>query len=231
MKEFPDQPDLTDQTRAAIEVLSRNPAGFFLMVESGHIDKYSHALDWERAVYDTIMLDNAVKVAFDFAAGRNDTLVIVVPDHTHGISVVGTVDDGKPGDMRDRIGTYADAGYPNYPAPDAAGYPSRVDVSKRLAVFFNDFPDHCETFRPHMDRTNTPVVQGADRRFVANEENCKVAGAQRREGILPHGADSGVHTADDAILRAVGPGAERFRGFMENTEVFRVIAQALSLGR
>jgi alkaline phosphatase len=231
VKEFPDQPDLTDQTRAAIEVLSRNPAGFFLMVESGHIDKYSHALDWERAVYDTIMLDNAVKVAFDFAAERNDTLVIVVPDHTHGISVVGTLDDSKPGDMRDRIGTYAEAGYPNYPAPDAAGYPSRVDVSKRLAVFFNDFPDYCETFRPHMDRTNAPVVQGADRRFMANEENCKVAGAQRREGILPRGADSGVHTADDAILRAVGPGAERFQGFMENTEVFRVIAQALSLGR
>ena len=40
------------------------------MVESGRIDKYSHSLDWERAVYDTIMLDNAIKVAKDFAAGR-----------------------------------------------------------------------------------------------------------------------------------------------------------------
>ena len=42
------------------------------MVESGRIDKYSHSLDWERAVYDTIMLDNAVKVAKDFA-GRATT--------------------------------------------------------------------------------------------------------------------------------------------------------------
>jgi alkaline phosphatase len=54
---FPDQPDLTDQVRAALDVLSKNDKGFVLMVESGRIDKYSHSLDWERAVYDTIMLD------------------------------------------------------------------------------------------------------------------------------------------------------------------------------
>ena len=54
--------------RAALDVLSKNDKGFVLMVESGRIDKYSHSLDWERAVYDTIMLDNAVKVAKDFAA-------------------------------------------------------------------------------------------------------------------------------------------------------------------
>ena len=48
-------------------MLSRNPQGFFLMVESGLIDKYTHALDMERAVYDTIMLDNAVKLARDWA--------------------------------------------------------------------------------------------------------------------------------------------------------------------
>src|SRR5262245_39467720 len=71
---FPDQPDLADQTQAAIDILSRNPNGFVLMVESGLIDKFSHVLDWERAVYDTIMLDNAVAVAKRFAAGRDDTL-------------------------------------------------------------------------------------------------------------------------------------------------------------
>ena len=66
---FPDQPDLTDQVRAALDIVSRNDKGFVLMVESGRIDKYSHSLDWERSVYDTIMLDNAVKIAKDFAAG------------------------------------------------------------------------------------------------------------------------------------------------------------------
>ncbi len=70
VERFPDQPDLTDQVGAALTVLSKNEAGFFLMVESGMIDKYTHLLDMERAVYDTIMLDNAVKVASDWARAR-----------------------------------------------------------------------------------------------------------------------------------------------------------------
>ena len=43
VKKFPEQPDLTEQVQAALNILSRNDAGFFLMVESGLIDKYAHA--------------------------------------------------------------------------------------------------------------------------------------------------------------------------------------------
>src|SRR5499433_1127702 len=127
---FPDQPDLTEQVKVALDVLSKNDKGFVLMVESGRIDKYSHSLDWERAVYDTIMLDNAVKLAKDFASARNDTLVIVVPDHTHPVSIVGAYNDDRPGQqLRDKLGVYAEAGFPNYPAPNGQGYPDKVDVS------------------------------------------------------------------------------------------------------
>jgi alkaline phosphatase len=229
---YPEQPDVADMTRAAIQVLERNPDGFFLMVEAGLIDKFNHPLDWERAVYDTIMLSNAVQVAKDFAARRNDTLIIVVPDHTHGLAIVGTLDDAKPGaELRDKVGTYAEAGYPNYPAPDRAGYPASVDVSRRLAVFFADFPDYYETYRPKVDGPFEPSIRdGATKQFVANDRY-KADGAQLRGGNLPRSADTGVHTADDAVLTAMGPGAERFHGFMDNTEVFRVIADSLGLGR
>ncbi len=227
---FPNQPDLTEEVRAALAVLSRNPKGFFLMVESGLIDKANHPIDWERSVYDTIMLDNAVKVARDWAAGRDDTLIIVVPDHTHAVSLIGTVDDDKPGPMRERVGVYQEAGFPNYPAPNAQNYPEKVDVSRRLAVFYGSFPDYCETFRPSMDGLRVPAVKKGDI-YVANEKLCEQEGAQRREGILPRSADSGVHAVDDAILRAWGPGSERFHGFMNNTQVFRVMAETLGLGR
>jgi alkaline phosphatase len=104
---YPHQPDLVDMTRGAIEVLSRHRNGFLLMVEAGIIDKYLHPLDWERSVYDTIMLDNAVKLAKDFAAKSNDTLILVTPDHTHGVSLIGTVDDDNPApEMRDKVGVY-----------------------------------------------------------------------------------------------------------------------------
>jgi alkaline phosphatase len=228
----PEQPDVADMTRAAIQVLSRNPAGFFLMVEAGLIDKFNHPLDWERAAYDTIMLSNAVQVAKDYAGRRNDTLIIVVPDHTHGLAIVGTVADAKPGaEMRDKVGTYAEAGYPNYPAPDRNGYPPSIDVSRRLAVFYADFPDYYETYRPKLDGPFEPAQRdNSTKQFVANSRY-KSDSAQLRTGNLPRSADTGVHTADDAVLTAMGPGAEKFHGFMDNTEVFRVMADTLGLGQ
>src|SRR5262249_24597081 len=127
VERYPNQPDLVDMVKSALMVLSRNPDGFVLMVESGLIDKYSHPLDWERAGMDTTMLGGAVAVARGFAAARNATLVLVTADHGHGVALVGTIDDAAPGtDMRDKVGVYEKAGYPNYPAPNGDGYPDRL---------------------------------------------------------------------------------------------------------
>jgi alkaline phosphatase len=228
---FPEQPDLVDMVRTALAVLSRSDDGFVLMVESGLIDKYSHPLDWERAVMDTIMLDRAVAVAKEFAGARNDTLILVTADHAHGLALAGTVDDTvKAQDMRDRIGVYEKAGYPNYPPANDEGYPPRLDVSRRLAVFFAVFPDYYETFRPKLDGPFVPAVAGPDKSYVANEKYKNVPGALLRTGNLPHNAPQGVHSGEDVVLTASGPGAERVRGFLDNTEVFRIIVEALGLG-
>ena len=229
---FPDQPDLTEEVFAALQVLEKNPNGFYLMIESGLLDKFNHPLDWERSVYDTILLDRTLKVVLAWIGDRNDTLLIVVPDHTHAVGIVGTVDDNiQAAEMRDKIGTYGEAGFPNYPPADERGYPPTVDVSKRLAMFYADFPDYFETDKPALDGPRRPAVRnGADGPYVANEKY-NGQGAQLRHGNLPHKADSGVHSADDALLRAAGPGSELFHGFVDNTFVFRVMAESLGLGR
>ena len=235
VKKFPDQPDLTEQVGVALDVLSRNPQGFFLMVESGLIDKYTHALDMERAVYDTIMLDNAVKLARDWNAARgDDTLILVVADHNHPISLIGTIDDDMTetpkAPLRDRVGTYDKAGFPNYPAPDKDGYPPRVDVSRRLAIFSASSPDYYETFRPKMDNPNEPTVNGSVKdTYEPNERYRDMPGAMLRLGNLPKYMNSSVHSGEDVILTATGPGSERVRGQLDNTEVFRVMVEALGL--
>jgi len=240
VKDYPDQPDLTDQVRTALQVLSRNDKGFVLMVESGRIDKYSHSLDWERSVYETIMLDNAVKVAKEFAGTREDTLIVVVADHGHPISIIGTYDDAAGESLREKLQVYDKAKFPNYQPADADGYPPSVWVSRRLAVVFAAFPDHCDIARPFVAGENTPAVaapqppgQAADPKakpvMIANEANCAVPGAMRRGGNLPFTADRGVHSGDDVVLTAMGPGAEQFHGRIDNTRVFRAIATALGL--
>ncbi len=232
VKDFPDQPDLVDQTKAALTILEKNPNGFMLMVESGRIDKYMHAMDWERSVYDVIMLDNAVKAAKEWAAKRNDTMIVVVPDHAHPASIIGNYIDERPGQLlRDKLGIYDDAGFPNYPPPDKDGFPPSVDVSRRLAFVLGASPDTCETGKPYLNGENVPTQAADDGKTrVANEENCKGTLVNRRVGNLPFAAASGIHSGDDVLLTAMGPGSEQFKGHMENIAVFRAIATALGLG-
>jgi alkaline phosphatase len=229
--QYPNQPDLTEMTQSAIDVLSRNPNGFFLMVEAALIDKFNHPLDWERAAFDTIMLSNAVQVAKDFAKTHPDTLIIVTPDHTHSGSISGVVHDDRPGPLREKVGVYAAAGYPNYPKADIQGYPSEIDVSKRLAFFYGNYPDHYETMHPKLDGTFVPAVKGEGGKYIANPKYIQLQeDAIHVGGNLPSHQESGVHTADDAVLNAIGPGSEKFKGFMDNTEVFKVMVQTLGLG-
>ncbi|MCZ7465619.1 alkaline phosphatase [Rhizobium rhizogenes] len=228
---FPDQPGLVEMTKVALDNLSKNPEGFFLMVEAANVDKMSHPLDWDRAVVDTIEFDKAIGVAREFAAKNPDTLIIVTGDHTHGVSIIGTVDDDKPGtDMREKVGTYAEAGFPNYEDKDGDGYPDKVDVSRRLFLNANNGPDHYETFRPKLDGPFAPAIQNEKKEYIANEQYKDVPGAVLVTGIIPKSSDSGVHAVDDVVLQAEGPGAEGFRGYMEQSDVYKGLAEAFALG-
>jgi len=225
---FPAQPGLVEMTKVALDTLSKNQEGFFLVVEAANIDKMTHPLDNERAVVDTIEFDKAIGVAKEFAASNPDTMIVVTGDHTHGITIVGTVDDTVEGtDMREKV---AGRGFTNYVDANNDGYPDNIDVSKRLAMFVSNYPDHYETFRPKLDNPFTPAVQNEKKDFVANEAYKDVPGAVFVQGNLPKNQASGAHTVDDVVLQATGPGAEGFKGYMEQSDVYRVLADAFALG-
>ncbi|MDH4992551.1 alkaline phosphatase [Aquamicrobium lusatiense] len=231
VEKFPEQPGLVDMTKAAIDQLSKNAEGFVLIVEAANVDKMSHPLDWDRAIVDTIEFDKAIGVAREFAEKNPDTLIVVTGDHTHGVSIIGTVDDEKPGDeMREKVGTYAEAGFPNYVDSNGDGYPDSVDVSRRLFLAANNGPDHYETFRPKLDGPFVPAIQDENKKYIANEAYKDVPGAVFVEGNIPRDGDTGVHAVDDVVLQATGPGSENFKGYMEQSDVYRVLADALALG-
>jgi alkaline phosphatase len=231
VEKYPNQPGLVAMTKVALDRLSKNEDGFFLMVEGSSIDKMSHPLDWDRAVIETIEFDQAIGLAREFQKSHPDTLIVVTGDHTHGVSIIGTVDDDKPGtEMREKVGTYADAGFPNYKDENKDGFPDKIDVSRRLFIAANNGPDHYETFRPKMDGPFVPAIQNEKKEYVANEQYKDVPGAVFVQGNIPKNGDSGVHAVDDVVLQSVGPGAEGFRGYMEQSDVYKVLADTLALG-
>jgi alkaline phosphatase len=75
---------LADMTRTAIERLSQDDEGFFLMVEEEAIDEFAHEQNAERTAQAVAALDEAVKVALDFTEDDRETLVVVASDHETG---------------------------------------------------------------------------------------------------------------------------------------------------
>jgi alkaline phosphatase len=75
---------LEAMTSKAIQTLSKDKDGFFLMVEGSQIDWGGHANDAEYTITETIDFDQAVGAALDFARMDGRTLVIVTADHETG---------------------------------------------------------------------------------------------------------------------------------------------------
>ena len=80
---------LPQASKKAIEILSKSPKGFFLMIEGSHIDHGGHDNNQEVLVDEVLDFDEALGVALDFAEKDGNTLVVVTADHeTGGVTIV-----------------------------------------------------------------------------------------------------------------------------------------------
>ena len=92
----PDEPTLEQMSRKAIEILSKQPNGFFLIIEGSQIDWAGHDNDFQYLIREMKAFDDAVKVGLDFAKENENTLVVVTADHeTGGLLLMGGTVDGK----------------------------------------------------------------------------------------------------------------------------------------
>lgn len=75
----------------SLERLSRDPDGFFLMLEHEGTDTASHRNNSAALETSVLALDETVGVVVDFARRRGDILVVVTGDHeTGGLQIAGT---------------------------------------------------------------------------------------------------------------------------------------------
>ena len=89
------QPSLSEMTAKAIDLLSQNSQGYFLMVEGGRIDHALHATNAKRSLTDAVALDEAVKTALG-KVDLADTLIVVTADHDHTMTINGYAAKGNP---------------------------------------------------------------------------------------------------------------------------------------
>ncbi|MFC1852792.1 alkaline phosphatase [candidate division CSSED10-310 bacterium] len=89
LKHDPDRnfPTLKELALKAMEILSRNEEGFFLMIESGQIDFACHNNDAGRLLHEMIRFDETIAAVYNWVQQRDDTMLIITADHeTGGVS-------------------------------------------------------------------------------------------------------------------------------------------------
>ena len=94
------EPTLAEMTDAALEVLSQNEKGFFLMVEGSQIDWGGEDNDIKYTIIEQLHFDLAIRSAIRFAMDNEETLVVVTADHETGGMFVSV---GPPNQLDENI--------------------------------------------------------------------------------------------------------------------------------
>lgn len=109
-------PFLKDASRLAINQLSKNEHGFFLMIEGSQVDWGGHDNDFDYMISELIDLDDTLGALMAYAQKDQNTLIVVTGDHaTGGLSLSASNDDyntiapsfSSPGHNADWIPVFA----------------------------------------------------------------------------------------------------------------------------
>ncbi len=194
------EPSLSEMTSKAIEILSKNKKGFFLMVEAGRIDHAHHDGNAFRALTDTIELSNAVRAAKK-KVNLKDTLIIVTADHSHTLTIA-----GYPARGNNILGLVREVG------PDGATE-SNAALDKSKKPFTT------------LGYANGPGYVEGDRPLLTDEQVTNPD--YKQEVAIPKSSES--HGGEDVAIFADGANAWMFHGLMEQNWIFYVMQDAMRL--
>ncbi len=197
------EPSLAEMTEIAIDLLSKDPDGFFLMVEGGRIDHGHHAGNAYRALTDTIALSDAVHVALKKTSDE-DTLIVVTADHSHTLVISGYPKRGNP--ILGKV-----VGF-NWKSDDADEIGRDAKGRPYTTLSYANGPGHIEGNR----RPDLTDVDTEDPNY-------------RQEANVPMPTET--HAGEDVPIFAGGPGAALFHGVQEQNYIYHAMAEALGWTR
>ena len=204
------EPSLAAMTARALELLADDPDGFLLVVEGARIDHAAHANDAVSHLSDILAYDAAFAVAAAFAAESGDTLLVSTADHeTGGLTLGRSIGHEAFYEWRPEVLT----GFRASPSAVARAAEADGEATRVLRELAGD-PDLTDGERAELD---TAAADGKTARFY----NVLVPAVDRLARVA---WTTTGHTGVDVLVYALGPGAERFRGHRDNTEIGRTVA-------
>lgn len=201
-------PSLEEMTETAINTLSKNNKGFFLMVEGSQIDWAGHDNDIVGAMSEMEDFEKAYQAAIEFAKKDKNTLVIATADHsTGGFSVAAN-------------GDYNWNGEPIAAAKRTPDY---------MAELIYDGADVESTLSAYIDLSLTTDEINTVKEATSTKDYTEIDDAI--ENIFNvrsnTGWTTGGHTGEDVPVYAYGPSSSLFAGQKDNTDLAKSIFELL----
>ncbi len=206
-----EQPSLTEMVSKAIDVLSTNANGYFLMVEGGRIDHAHHAGNAYRALADTVALSDAVQLALT-KINLDETLVIVTADHSHTMTLSGYAKRGNP--ILDKVR------FSEHVEPALA-----LDKQPYTTINYVNGQGHVGHIPPD-EMVDKPITPQMGR--TVNLNNIDTMHPDfHQQAMIP--LQQETHAGEDVQIFAEGPNAHLFHGVQDQTYIFYVMKDALGL--
>ena len=191
---------LKDMVERAVTLLQARGRPFFLMVEASLPDKAAHLNHAKRAIIEVLELDATIEwLRKNLSA---DTLLLATTDHNNG----GFSFNGPPAPLWLRgeslLGTHPLLGTSYFTWASGPGSDRKAATTRTRIIA-----------RPGQQMYSVQeVIEETDPDYA-------------QPALLPFG--SSLHTAGDVWLVGDGPGSEKVRGFLDNTEIFDLMAEAI----
>lgn len=202
-------PGLAAMTHKAVNVLSKNPNGFFLVVEGGMIDLALHDTHAKRALQEVVSFDHTLKATIAqmraIDPGLKNTLIVVTADHDHTLLLNGYA-------KRTGRTTATEPGVLGL-VRNVSNGKARLDADGRPFTIIGF-------------GTGEHRVQGSRATAPELMASAVTADDYHQEAVVRTAAGDETHGGTDVYLGAIGAGAERFGGTIDNTRVFELIKQA-----
>lgn len=205
-------PSLNDMTETALNKLSQNKNGFFLMVEGSEIDWAGHDNDIVAAMSEMEDFEKAFKAAIEFAKKDKHTLVVATADHSTGGYSIGARGD-----------------YNWFGAPIAAAKRTPDFMAEQIAKG----ADVEQTLKNYIDLQLTAQEIDSVKKAAASKNVTTIDNAIETIFDLRSvtGWTTGGHTGEDVNVYAYGPGSNLFAGNIENTDQAKHIFDILKNGK
>jgi len=235
-------PTLSQLTEKSLDILKKNPPGFFLMVEGGQIDWVAHGNDVGSVLHEMMEFDQAIGVAMAFAESNPDTLVVVTADHDTGGLAIAYSSYQPPASVKLPSGETWKTKY-NFAEKvifekmakqkksflkmfiDSKGNPADFKKEVEENSSFTITEEQAATLLAKDPKTGYPATKEYSEFYVYSAGN-PVALMGRLFGKEMNTAWAvGTHTHTPVMVMAFGPAAEKFRGLLDNVDIPQIIAR------